>query len=272
MPVSGEPNVRVNPAISAIDAATWDRLAAPDDATLNPFVTHAFLEALERSGSVGGRTGWRPCHLTLEQDGRITGAAPCYLKTHSKGEYIFDYGWAEAYERAGGQILSQAADRGAVHAGARPAAAGWTGRRRRGASADAAGRCDRAREAQSTPRRCTRRSSPKANGRAPALPAAGSSVPTSSSTGRTRAMPPSTISSRASPRASARRSAASAPQAIESRPRRSSTSRERDHRGALGRVLRASTWTPAAASGAGPISTASSSRCSAKRWPIAACW
>jgi predicted N-acyltransferase len=103
MPVTGEPNVRVHPAISSIDAATWDRLAAPDDATLNPFVTHAFLAALERSGSVGGRTGWRPCHLTLEQDGQITGAAPCYLKTHSKGEYIFDYGWAEAYERAGGQ-------------------------------------------------------------------------------------------------------------------------------------------------------------------------
>ena len=103
MPVSGEPNVRVNPAISDIDAATWDRLAAPDGTPVNPFVTHAFLAALERSGSVGGRTGWRPCHLTLEQDGRITGAAPCYLKTHSKGEYIFDYGWAEAYERAGGQ-------------------------------------------------------------------------------------------------------------------------------------------------------------------------
>jgi predicted N-acyltransferase len=103
MPVSGEPNVRVHPAISSIDSASWDRLAAPDGTPLNPFVTHAFLAALERSGSVGGRTGWRPCHLTLEQDGQITGAAPCYLKTHSQGEYIFDYGWAEAYERAGGK-------------------------------------------------------------------------------------------------------------------------------------------------------------------------
>ncbi len=103
MPVSGEPNVHVHPAISGIDAATWDRLANPDPATLNPFVSHAFLAALERSGAVGARAGWRPCHLTLEQNGAIIGAAPCYLKNHSKGEYIFDYGWAEAYERAGGR-------------------------------------------------------------------------------------------------------------------------------------------------------------------------
>ena len=101
MPVSGDPNVRVHPAIADIDAAAWDRLADP--ATFNPFVSHAFLAALERSGAVGARTGWQPCHLTLEQDGAIAGAAPCYLKTHSKGEYVFDYGWAEAYERAGGQ-------------------------------------------------------------------------------------------------------------------------------------------------------------------------
>ncbi len=93
----------MHPAIDDIDASTWDALANPDQATSNPFVSHAFLSALERSGSVGGRTGWRPCHLALEQGGRITGVAPCYLKTHSKGEYIFDYGWAEAYERAGGQ-------------------------------------------------------------------------------------------------------------------------------------------------------------------------
>ena len=127
MPVSGEPNVRVHPAISSIDAATWDRLAAPDGTPVDPFVTHAFLAALERSGSVGGRTGWRPCHLTLEQDGQITGAAPCYLKTHSQGEYIFDYGWAEAYERAGGSYYPKLLMRRAVHAGAGPAAAGRPG-------------------------------------------------------------------------------------------------------------------------------------------------
>ena len=97
------PHVRVHPAIESIDAAVWDALANPDPATLNPFTTHAFLLALEQSGTVGRRTGWTPCHLSLEQDGAITGVAPCYLKSHSKGEYIFDYGWAEAYERAGGR-------------------------------------------------------------------------------------------------------------------------------------------------------------------------
>jgi len=100
---SAEPHIRVHPAIESIDAAVWDALANPDPATLNPFITHAFLAALERSGAVGPRTGWSPCHLALEENGVITGVAPCYLKTHSKGEYIFDYGWAEAYERAGGR-------------------------------------------------------------------------------------------------------------------------------------------------------------------------
>jgi len=100
---SAGPHVRVHPAIENIDAAAWDALANPDPATLNPFTTHAFLLALERSGTVGRRTGWTPCHLSLEQAGAITGVAPCYLKSHSKGEYIFDYGWAEAYERAGGR-------------------------------------------------------------------------------------------------------------------------------------------------------------------------
>ena len=91
MPVSGEQNVRVNPTISTIDAATWDRLAAPDGTPVNPFVTHAFLEALERSGSVGGRTGWQPCHLTLEQDGVITGAAPwaaCVAAHARRSQYV----------------------------------------------------------------------------------------------------------------------------------------------------------------------------------------
>lgn len=69
----------------------------------NPFTNHAFLYALELSGSVGGRTGWRPRHLVAENaDGAVLGAAPCYLKSHSRGEYVFDRGWAEAYERAGG--------------------------------------------------------------------------------------------------------------------------------------------------------------------------
>ena len=69
----------------------------------NPFVSHDFLSSIEASGSVGGRTGWQPRHLLAEDSkGSPVGAAPCYLKSHSRGEYVFDHGWAEAFERAGG--------------------------------------------------------------------------------------------------------------------------------------------------------------------------
>jgi predicted N-acyltransferase len=69
----------------------------------NPFISHDFLSALERSGSVRGRTGWQPMHLVAQAaDGEVLGVAPCYAKSHSQGEYVFDHGWAEAYERAGG--------------------------------------------------------------------------------------------------------------------------------------------------------------------------
>ena len=69
----------------------------------NPFVSHQFLLSLEASRSVGPRTGWQPQHLLIETGtGELIGAAPCYLKTHSRGEYVFDHGWAEAFERAGG--------------------------------------------------------------------------------------------------------------------------------------------------------------------------
>jgi uncharacterized protein len=87
-------------SIDAIPAGEWDACAG----SANPFVTHAFLKALEASGSVGGRTGWRPAHLVLEDaGGRLIGAVPLYLKSHSWGEYVFDQGWAEAWERAGGR-------------------------------------------------------------------------------------------------------------------------------------------------------------------------
>src|SRR6476620_113168 len=69
----------------------------------NPFVSHEFLSSLEESGSVGARTGWQPRHLLAEDpNGMLLGAAPCYVKSHSRGEYVFDHGWAEAFERAGG--------------------------------------------------------------------------------------------------------------------------------------------------------------------------
>lgn len=69
----------------------------------NPFVSHGFLSALESSRSAAARTGWQPQHLLAETPGGdLLGAAPCYLKSHSRGEYVFDHGWAEAYEHAGG--------------------------------------------------------------------------------------------------------------------------------------------------------------------------
>jgi uncharacterized protein len=81
------------------------RKAHPTDqeSAFNPFVSHHFLSALEASKSVGPRTGWQVQHLLVQTvDGTLVGAAPCYLKSHSRGEYVFDHGWADAYARAGG--------------------------------------------------------------------------------------------------------------------------------------------------------------------------
>ena len=109
--------VRIVQSIGEIEPAQWDACANPEageagdgDANkgdvrgerFNPFLTHAFLLALEASKSVGGRTGWAPTHVVLENAaGRLTAAAPCYIKTHSMGEYVFDHAWADAYHRAG---------------------------------------------------------------------------------------------------------------------------------------------------------------------------
>lgn len=94
---------KVAHAIALTDAAAWDACANPDPALFNPFVSHGFLKALEDAKCASGRTGWVPRHLVLESgDGRIEGVAPCYVKAHSQGEYVFDHGWADAYERAGG--------------------------------------------------------------------------------------------------------------------------------------------------------------------------
>jgi predicted N-acyltransferase len=77
--------------------------AAASNAAYNPFVSHAFFSAVEASGSASPRTGWGPRHLVARLDDEIAGIAPCYLKSHSQGEYVFDRGWAEAYQRAGGR-------------------------------------------------------------------------------------------------------------------------------------------------------------------------
>ncbi|BDA84718.1 hypothetical protein Sa4125_22600 [Aureimonas sp. SA4125] len=106
--------IRVAGEIGKIPADVWDRLARVEDpaaasestGTLsdNPFTSHAFLKLIEDSGCVGGRTGWQPQHLVLEDpDGTVIGVVPAYLKGHSQGEYVFDHGWADAFERAGGR-------------------------------------------------------------------------------------------------------------------------------------------------------------------------
>lgn len=101
--------VRVVDAIGTIGRDAWDRLAAApgalaDGRPSDPFLSFDFLEALEASGSVGPTAGWYPRHLVIEgADGRPRAVAPAYLKTHSQGEYVFDHGWAQAWERAGGR-------------------------------------------------------------------------------------------------------------------------------------------------------------------------
>ena len=86
--------------IGDIDPCAWDRCAGDD----NPFICHAFLQALEESGSATAETGWLGQHILLaDNTGGPLAAMPLYLKSHSFGEYVFDHGWADAYERAGGQ-------------------------------------------------------------------------------------------------------------------------------------------------------------------------
>jgi hypothetical protein len=91
---------KIASGVSGLNAHAWDRLVDGGD----PFVGHAFLSALEDSGSVGPGTGWTPAPILVEDEAsHLLAAAPAYLKSHSQGEYVFDYGWAEAWERAGGQ-------------------------------------------------------------------------------------------------------------------------------------------------------------------------
>ena len=95
----------VHPSIAEIPAAEWDACAGD----INPTLGHTFLGAMEESGSATGRSGWAPQHLSLSDDkGRVIGIVPLYLKSHSQGEYVFDYGWADAYERAGGRYYPKA--------------------------------------------------------------------------------------------------------------------------------------------------------------------
>lgn len=107
--MSGTLEVSVLPGIDGLPAAEWDACACPearDGRPADPFTTHRFLHALEASGSVGPGTGWTPRHLVARSadsaGGRTIAVMPLYVKSHSQGEYIFDHGWADAWERAGG--------------------------------------------------------------------------------------------------------------------------------------------------------------------------
>ncbi len=107
--------IRIVSAMADIRRADWDACANPgwsdaaegahgDRQPFNPFVSWDFLDALEQSGAVSPETGWAPRHLVLEGEGDApAGFVPCYVKSHSQGEYVFDWGWADAFERAGGQ-------------------------------------------------------------------------------------------------------------------------------------------------------------------------
>ncbi|MGD9810633.1 MAG: GNAT family N-acetyltransferase [Sphingobium sp.] len=98
--VSEELVVRTADGIAGVDARAWDHCAGADD----PFVSHAFLSALEESGSVGPGTGWQAAPLLVEtQSGALMACAPAYFKSHSQGEYVFDHSWADAWQRAGGR-------------------------------------------------------------------------------------------------------------------------------------------------------------------------
>lgn len=100
MPDGDAVTVKITNRIAEVSAAEWDACAGDD----NPFVSHGFLDVLEESGSADEESGWLPQHLLVEDaDGHLIGAVPCYLKNHSYGEYVFDWGWADAFQRAGGE-------------------------------------------------------------------------------------------------------------------------------------------------------------------------
>lgn len=93
--------VHTHQSIASIDANVWNSCALPLDDPYQPFVDHRFLLALEQSGCVSEETGWLPSHIELKHNDETVGLVPMYLKNHSRGEFVFDYAWAEAFYRAG---------------------------------------------------------------------------------------------------------------------------------------------------------------------------
>ncbi|MCC6869581.1 MAG: N-acetyltransferase, partial [Burkholderiales bacterium] len=98
LPIAASPVLRTDVTLAEIAPAAWDALAGDSP---QPFVSHAFLTALHETGCATPRTGWSQRYVTAWQRGTLVGALPLYAKTHSYGEYVFDWGWAEAYRRHG---------------------------------------------------------------------------------------------------------------------------------------------------------------------------
>jgi uncharacterized protein len=103
--MSSEFQITAAASFSAFTREEWETLPGTKrgEPGYNPFISHAYLSAMEQSGSATAKTGWAPRHLRMENSsGKLIGAVPCYAKSHSQGEYVFDHGWADAYARAGG--------------------------------------------------------------------------------------------------------------------------------------------------------------------------
>ena len=94
---------RVHYDIGEIDAGTWNACAHAPELAYNPFVDYHFLHALEKSNSASAETGWAPFHISLEANGEVVAVLPLYLKSHSRGEFVFDGSWANAWHQAGGR-------------------------------------------------------------------------------------------------------------------------------------------------------------------------
>ena len=249
--------VRSVESIAEVPAEAWDACANPpglseDESAgerFNPFIAHAFLLALEQSRSVGGRSGWAPAHVLVEDSsGRLIAAAPTYLKAHSQGEYVFDHGWADAYQRAGGRYypkLQVAVPFTPVTGRRLLVAPGAPARRPRSADRGVAGAARGGRrllDPRHLPRSARRRSAPERRFRF--------ARPASSFISSTPAIATSTIFSPRSPRASAKRSGASAatPSAT---TLRSSCLPEATSNPSIGTRSSHSTWIRGRANGAG---------------------
>src|SRR5262245_39172307 len=92
--------VRICPEVRAVPREEWNALDGVAEA---PFLSWEFLDTMERTGCVGEGTGWMPAHLAFHEDGVLIGASPAYVKDNSEGEFVFDYAWANALQRAGGR-------------------------------------------------------------------------------------------------------------------------------------------------------------------------